>query len=141
MNIFFTKKQRNRDNKNKSSWKITKRCLNLINECAKSNYPREFAGLLRTNEKKVIDEIVMLPGTVSGDAHAIFKLHMLPIDFSIKGTVHSHPSPSFSPSNEDLNLFRKYGKVHIIAAKPFNLSSWQAYGYNGNKIDLEVISE
>jgi len=68
-------------------WKITKDCLALISECAKSSYPREFGGLLRVNTKSkdTIIEVVILPGTISGDAHAIFKLHMLPIDFSVVG--------------------------------------------------------
>jgi len=122
-------------------WKIKRKCLDLILECAKSSYPNEFGGLLRvdTDEKHTIIEIVILPGTVSGDSHAIFKLHMLPIDFTIVGTVHSHPSVSFHPSDADVLLFRKYGKVHIVAAYPFTDSSWQAYDHNGNELEIEII--
>ena len=122
-------------------WKIKKDTLDFILECAKSSYPKEFGGLLRVDSdlKQTIIEIVILPGTVSGDSHAIFKLYMLPIDFSIVGTVHSHPSPSYRPSEADVFLFRKYGKVHIVAAYPFNESSWQAYDYDGKKIDVKVI--
>ena len=122
-------------------WKIKQKCLDLIFECAKSNYPNGFGGLLRadTVEKHTIIELVILPGTISGDSHAIFKLHMLPIDFSIVGTVHSHPSPSARPSDADLQLFRKQGKVHIIAATPFNTNSWKAYNYDGEEIDLVVV--
>ena len=65
---------------------------------------------------------------------------MLPIDFSIVGTVHSHPSYSFHPSDADLLLFRKQGKIHIVVAKPYNDSSWKAYDYNGKEIDMELIS-
>ena len=122
-------------------WKIKKECLDFILECAKSSYPNEFGGLLRVDadKKHTIIEIVILPGTISGETHAIFKLHMLPIDFSIVGTAHSHPSPSFRPSDADMLLFRKYGKVHIVAAYPFNSSSWKAYDYSGNEIDITVI--
>lgn len=122
-------------------WKIKKGTLDFIFECAKSSYPNEFGGLLRVDidEKQTIIEIIILPGTVSGNSHAIFKMHMLPIDFSIVGTVHSHPSPSFHPSEADSFLFRKHGKVHIIAAYPFNESSWQAYDYDGKEIDVKVI--
>ena len=122
-------------------WKIRHKCLDLIFECAKSNFPNEFGGLLRVDDeaKNVISELVILPGTISGDSHAIFKMHMMPIDFSIVGTVHSHPSPSANPSDADLQLFRKHGRVHIIAAKPFNKSSWKAYDYNGKEIDMKVI--
>ncbi len=122
-------------------WRIKQKCLDLILECAKSNYPNEFGGLLRADadEKLTIIEIVVLPGTIFGESHAIFKLHMLPIDFSIVGTVHSHPSPFARPSDADLQLFGKHGKIHIIAATPFNNSSWKAYDYKGKEIDIVVI--
>ena len=123
------------------SWKIKRKCLELILECAKSNYPNEFGGLLRVDKETndTIVEIVILPGTISGNSHAIFKLHMLPIDFSIIGTVHSHPGPSPHPSDADLHLFSKRGKVHIIAATPFNSSSWKAYDHSGKEVDMKVI--
>jgi proteasome lid subunit RPN8/RPN11 len=122
-------------------WKITRKCLDLILESAKSTYPKEFGALLRvdSDNKNTIVELVLLPGTISGDSHAIFKLHMLPIDFSIVGTVHSHPSPSPNPSSADLQLFRKHGKIHIIAAKPYNNYSWKAYNYKGEEVNLNVI--
>jgi proteasome lid subunit RPN8/RPN11 len=134
-----------RRNKHKNSqpisWKIKQECLDLILECAKSNYPNEFGGLLRVDQnlKNTIVEIVLLPGTISGDAHAIFQLHMLPIDFSVVGTVHSHPSPSTKPSEADLNLFSKFGKIHIISASPYNQFSWRAFDYMGNEIEIAII--
>ena len=66
-------------------------------------------------------------------------MHMLPIDFSVVGTVHSHPSYSFNPSEADLQLFQKHGKVHIISANPFNIFTWAAYNINGEIIELDVI--
>ena len=122
-------------------WKIKRKCLELILESSKSTYPNEFGGLLRIDDEKkdTLAEIVILPGTVSGDSHAIFKLHMLPIDYSIVGTVHSHPGPSAKPSDADLQLFRKTGKIHIIVAMPFDDSSWKAYDYLGNVVDIEVV--
>jgi len=137
MSIF--KKKKNSEVQPK--WKIKRGTLELILESAKSTYPYEFGGLLRVDEdeKHTIKEIVILPGTISGDSHAIFRLHMLPIDFSIVGTVHSHPSFSFHPSDADVLLFRKFGKVHIVAAYPFTSFSWKAYDYNGKEIDIEVI--
>ncbi len=139
--IFLRRKRKNKTARIQINWKITLDCLNLILECAKSNYPNEFGGLLRvdSNKKNTITEIVILPGTISGDSHAIFKLHMLPIDFTIVGSVHSHPSPSNHPSNADLQLFRKIGKVHIIAAIPYNKYSWKAYDYNGREIEMKIV--
>ena len=124
-----------------TSWKIKRECLSLIFECAKSNFPNEFGGLLRIDEKQkdTITEVVILPGTVSGDSHAIFQMHMRPIDFLIVGTVHSHPSPFARPSDADLHLFGKYGKIHIIAASPFNESTWRAFDYSGNEIEITIV--
>lgn len=66
-------------------------------------------------------------------------MHMLPIDFTIIGTVHSHPSSNPKPSSADLSLFERYGKIHIISAHPYSTTSWQAYDYKGNAIKLRVI--
>lgn len=138
---FFKRKKKEKPPLIQKTWKITRKCLNLILEASKSNFPKEFGGLLRvdTNLKDTISEIVLLPGTISGDSHAIFKLYMLPIDFSIIGTVHSHPSPVPRPSNADLNLFEKFGRVHIIVANPFNEFSWKAYDYLGNELQINIV--
>ena len=124
-----------------TSWKIKRECLNLIFECAKSSFPNEFGGLLRIDDKSkdTISEVIILPGTISGDSHAIFQMHMRPIDFSIIGTVHSHPSPFAQASDADLQLFSKYGKIHIIAASPFNDESWKSYDYSGKKVEMKIV--
>ncbi len=136
---FFKKNKK--DNMLKIDWKIKHKCLDLIIESAKSIYPNEFGALLRVDDKQksTISEIILLPGTVQGDSHAIFKLHMMPIDFNIVGTVHSHPSPFPIPSDADLELFGKHGRVHIIIANPYNHSSWKAYDYNGKEIKIEIV--
>jgi len=125
----------------KRTWRITQDCFSLICESAKSNFPREFAGLLRASddEKDLITEIMLLPGTISGDSHAIFQMHMRPIDFSLVGTIHSHPTGSAFPSEADLQLFRKYGKVHMIVAHPFTETSWKAYDANGDETMMKII--
>jgi proteasome lid subunit RPN8/RPN11 len=137
MSIF--KKKKNKEIARQ--WKIKAKTLEFILESAKSSYPNEFGGFLRVDsyKKDTINEIVLLPGTISGDSHAIFKLHMLPIDFSIVGTVHSHPSVSFYPSDADVLLFRKYGKIHMIVAYPFTFNSWKTYNHNGEEIDVKVL--
>jgi len=119
---------------------IERSCIDLIKESAKSVHPREFAGMLSVgDDKSIISEVVLLPGTISGDSHAIFRLYMMPIDYSIVGTVHSHPSPFPAPSEADLHLFEKYGRVHIIIAMPYDDSSWRAYNFRGESIELEVV--
>ncbi len=127
--------------KPRAPWKITQNCLNLILESARSTFPREFGGLLRRDPdaKDTIIEVVLLPGTISGDSHAIFRLHMLPVDFDVVGTVHSHPSYHPIPSEADIALFGKFGKIHIIAARPYNQSSWKAFDYQGNEYQLTIV--
>jgi proteasome lid subunit RPN8/RPN11 len=136
MNIFGKKEK-----PQKKKWKIKSKCLDLILECAKSNYPNEFGGLLSIdmNAKDTITELVILPGTIMGESHALFKLHMKPVDFSIVGTVHSHPSYSPNPSGADYRLFRKHGRVHIIAAMPFDRTSWKAYDSVGEEIEMSIV--
>jgi len=139
MNFFLKKK--NKNEYNRVQWNIKKDCLDIILESAKSIYPKEFGGLLRVDSKlkHTIIEVILLPGTISGGSQAIFQLHMLPIDFSIIGTVHSHPSGIPRPSSADLSLFDKYGKIHIIVASPFNEYSWKSYDYLGKEIDIKIV--
>lgn len=136
----FFHKKKNRNEYKPVNWKIKQDCLDIILESAKSIYPKEFGGLLRVDSKlkHTIIEVILLPGTISGGSQAIFKLHMLPIDFSIIGTVHSHPSGFPNPSNADLTLFDKYGRIHIIVASPFDEYSWKSYDYSGKEIDIKI---
>jgi proteasome lid subunit RPN8/RPN11 len=122
-------------------WKITKNCFAMIAESAKSLYPKEFGGLLRCDDdsRDTITEIVLLPGTIAGDSHAIFKMHMKPFDLSIVGTVHSHPSTSCFPSEADRLLFSKYGRIHMIIASPYSEGSWCAYDSWGEKVTMHII--
>ncbi len=140
--IFKIRKKEEKDKKNRNKkekkWKMKEECLQLIIEAARSTYPREFAGLLSA-DKGIISEVVILPGTISGNSHAIFQMHMAPVDYSIIGTVHSHPSYSAGASEADLHLFSKYGRVHLIMAMPFNEGSWKAYDWNGKLIEIEIV--
>ena len=117
---------------------IRRKTLRMILEASKDTYPKEFAAILRA-EEGVITELLLLPGTISGDVHAVFQLHMLPIDFSVVGTVHSHPSGSYQPSDADRNLFSHFGRVHIITGMPYTEATWQAYDHNGTPRALQVV--
>lgn len=118
--------------------KIDGETLRFILGASRSSHPREFIGVLRA-AGDMVKEVLMLPGTLSSGESAVLRLHMLPIDPSACGTVHSHPSPNASPSEEDLALFSKFGYVHIIAAFPYDERSWRAYNHNGEEIKLEVV--
>lgn len=124
--------------KRKRARAIKKETIEMILEASRDVYPNEFGAILRA-EEGVITEIMLLPGTLSGSRSAIFQLHMLPIDFTVVGTVHSHPSGSISPSGADVALFQKFGYIHIITGVPFNEDSWRAFDLYGEPIDLEVV--
>lgn len=117
---------------------IKKRTLKMILEASKSSYPEEFGAILRAR-KGVIHELMLLPGTISGERSALFRLHNLPIDFTVVGTVHSHPSGSCRPSRADLDLFRGFGWVHMIVCEPYDRSSWAAYDGRGARKELKVV--
>jgi len=112
--------------------------LKFILGVSRSTYPQEFAGVLRA-KGDTIKEVLVLPGTISSGRSAVLRLHMLPIDPSACGTVHSHPSSLARPSAEDLGLFAKFGNVHIITAFPYDENSWKAYNHKGEEIKLDIV--
>ncbi len=109
-----------------------------LNESARSCYPNEFLCMVRQTDG-VIDEMVLLPGTVFGDSHSFLSEWMSPIDFSIAGTAHSHPGYSNEASDEDLSLFANMGGIHFITCQPYDRNSWKAYNSKGEEVELEVI--
>lgn len=117
---------------------IDRETLRFILGASRSSHPREFAGVLRA-EGDTVKEVLLLPGTLSSGESAVLRLHMLPIDPSACGTVHSHPSPSLRPSGADMALFSKFGHVHILVAFPYDERSWKAYNHRGEEIKLEVV--
>jgi len=119
-------------------WKIKRDVLRLIMESSKSSYPDEFGAFLRAKHK-IIYEIVLLPGTISGGSSVLYNLLMKPIDFTIVGSVHSHPSGFPIPSEADLQMFSRTGDIHIIVAYPFTMESWKAYDREGREIEVKVI--
>ncbi len=117
--------------------KIRRDVLRFALEIAKESYPNEFIALL-TWKKGIIEELVFLPFQ-AGETSAIIRMDMLPLGYKIYGTIHSHPSPNCSPSPQDIQMFMKYGAVHIIVCYPFTENSWACYDKGGNPISIEVI--
>lgn len=109
-----------------------------LNESAKSTYPDEFICLHRQHDG-VIDEIVMLPGTIFGDSHSILMDWMDPVDFDRSGSAHSHPGFSNEASDDDKVSFNQMGGVHFITCQPYNRRSWRAYNSSGEEIHLPIL--
>lgn len=119
---------------------ISRELLQTILEGAKKLCPRETILLLRGKKKKemiTISELLVPPLATYGRSFASIPLHMLPMDFSIVGTVHSHPSGNLKPSATDLN--RSFGMILMIVGFPFlNELNTVAYNRNGEKLVLQV---
>lgn len=114
--------------------------LMTILEGARRLCPRETILLLRGKKKKnmiTISELVVPPLANYGQGFAQIRLHMLPMDFSIVGTAHSHPSGNLSPSPVDLNHF--IGVVLMIVGFPFkDEKNVVIYNRAGEKLALQV---
>ncbi|KQM10670.1 MAG: Mov34/MPN/PAD-1 family protein [Candidatus Methanomethylophilaceae archaeon] len=111
--------------------------LEAINESSRSCFPDEFLCMLTATEG-VIDEMLLLPGTVYGDSHSFLNEWMAPIGLNPIGTVHSHPGYSNEPSEADLQYFSNMGGVHIITCLPYDEGSWKAYDSAGRALRLEI---
>jgi len=114
--------------------------LDTIFEGAKRLYPKESILLLRGRKTKniiLITDLLVPPLASYGRGFAHIPLHMMPMDFSVVGTVHSHPSGNFMPSNTDLNHF--FGRVLMIVAFPFlSEKNVAIYNHSGERLILDV---
>lgn len=118
---------------------IGRKTLRMILEASRDTHPNEFGAILRA-EEGTIRELLLVPGTISGKRHAIFQLHMLPPDFAVVGTVHSHPNGVLEPSDEDLSLFNKFGGIHLIVGHPYAEDSWAAWTNKGIRATLKIVA-
>jgi proteasome lid subunit RPN8/RPN11 len=121
-----------------SAHAIRREVLDTIIGAAREAMPHEFAATLRARDG-VIYELVLVPGTLSGETSALLSFWNLPPDPEIVGSVHSHPSGNYNPSDADLQLFDKHGTTHIIIAFPFTPGTWRGYDGAGNRRRLEIV--
>ncbi len=117
--------------------RIKRAILEGLLDAAKNTYPNEFFALLGSrNRNGVIDEVVVVPA-VFGKQHAIVK-GRIPVDFSIIGSVHSHPGRSNMPSQADIRSFPSFGKVHFIISFPFNIENVNVVDLRGKKTEWGI---
>jgi proteasome lid subunit RPN8/RPN11 len=106
-------------------------------------YPREGILLLRGKAEKgeiLISDVLIPPLATHGRGFSGFPSIMLPMDLSLMGISHSHPSGSLQPSNQDLNHF--YGRIMVITAYPFrSYSDIGVFNSNGDRLPHEVVPE
>jgi proteasome lid subunit RPN8/RPN11 len=119
---------------------VSKELLQAVFEGARRLYPREMVLLLRGEKKRnliKVSEVVVPPLATYGSGFANIPLHMLSMDFSIVGTVHSHPSGNSTPSTADLN--HVFGIILMIVSFPFaDETNVAVYNRNGEKLTLKT---
>ena len=114
--------------------------LDTIYSGAKQLYPRESFLLLRGKKSKgtiKITDLVLAPFAVHGEGFAHFNPYMFSGDYSLVGTVHSHPSGNISPSHVDMNYF--FGRILMIVGYPYEGRNCMAvYDSNAERLPIEV---
>ena len=104
-------------------------------------HPREAILLLKGKVNKhriVVNDTQIPPLATHGNTFSTFPLYTLPIDFSIVGVAHSHPSGALRPSVTDLNKF--YGRIMVITAYPYRSERNIAiFNREGKPLKYEVV--
>jgi len=119
---------------------VQREIFEMILESARRLHPKETILLLRGKASKNeinVSEVLIPPLATYGRGFSAFPTHMLPMDFSIIGTAHSHPSGNPTPSIEDLN--HSMGKIILIVAYPYSRKEdVVTYNRDGSKLLLQV---
>jgi len=120
---------------------VKRSVIRSILEYASACHPKEGVLLLRGKVDRKgtwIEEVELPPLSIHGAGFSSFRADMLPIDLSIIGTAHSHPSGVLKPSITDLNKF--YGRIMIIAAYPYRTEKDLAvFDGEGKRIGYKII--
>jgi proteasome lid subunit RPN8/RPN11 len=122
---------------------ISSEILEAIFEGARHLHPKETILMLRGKKKKDtirIVDLVIPPLATYGHGFANYPIHLLPMDFSLVGTVHSHPSGNKTPSDVDFNHF--FGRIMMIVGYPYaTANDVVVYNMQGEKLKLEITNE
>ncbi len=119
---------------------LRKELLDMILEGARRLHPKESIVLLRGKISKdtvTVSDVLIPPLATYGKGFSSFSTHMLPMDFSIIGIAHSHPSGSLEPSVEDQNL--SMGRIMLIVGFPYRgEENFAVYSRKEGRLSLEV---
>jgi proteasome lid subunit RPN8/RPN11 len=119
---------------------IKRETLTNILQNAAAVHPREMILLLRGKRSKnqiTVTDLIVPPLATHGKGFSGFYSHMLPMDFSLIGTVHSHPSGVARPSLADLHY--SFGRVIMIVAFPYHdEANVAAYNHSGERLMLQI---
>ncbi len=123
----------------KDSVVITKELIQELLVGAHNAHPNEFFALLSSDSNKAIEGYVVVPLFYQTENSVSYRTDLLPLGFTISGSIHSHPNASNKPSNADLISFSKLGACHFIMGYPYFLENVACYDYNGNLLKIVII--
>ncbi len=106
---------------------------------AKDMHPKEAILLLRGEVKKAtitITDYLFPPFATTNSISASYPIHMLPIDFSIIGTAHSHPSGTLSLSIQDIN--HMYGRISLLMVYPYSKENVAVFNKQAERVELNI---
>ena len=106
---------------------------------AKERHPKEAVLMLRgkvSRESITITDYLFPPYATTNSVSASYPIHMLPIDFSIVGTAHSHPSGSLQLSAVDMN--NMYGRISVLMGFPYGLGDVAAFNKQAERLIVRV---
>ena len=106
---------------------------------AKEKHPNESLLLIRGNIKHEsirITDYQFPPYTSTDSFSASYPLYMLPIDFSVMGTAHSHPNGVLELSVQDITDF--YGRVSLLMAYPYGFENVACFNKSGKRLNLSI---
>lgn len=138
--------------RSKSVVGIARETLEFALKASEDTHPTEFMGVMRSTDSgelefrggapdergEIVTDLMVLPGTKSGEAMASIREDMIPTGMGGVGTIHSHPSGRLRPSDEDLRTFSKKGQRHVIVGYPYDEGSWRCYSREGERVELPV---
>ena len=123
-----------------SEVRVDREVLDSVIYYAKKAYPMEFLAFF---DGEIIDNILYITGLLfvpgeTCETGAVVHTELIPMTTKYWGSVHSHPGPSASPSDADLNTFSRNGYFHMIVCLPYSLETFKAYDRYGNPQDYTV---
>ena len=92
---------------------IRREALEFMLGASRELYPKEFIGLLR-GEGDTVTEVIVVPASLYGEGFAQVRWMHVPIDKSIIGSVHSHPTGNNKPSKTDLMYLRAGSSLRLL---------------------------
>ncbi|WP_407393751.1 Mov34/MPN/PAD-1 family protein [Methanobrevibacter sp.] len=123
-----------------SEVRVDREVLDSVIYYSKKAFPNEFLaffdGVIK-DKILYITSLIFLPGETC-ETGAVVHTELIPMNTKYKGSVHSHPGPSASPSDADLKTFSRNGYFHMIVCLPYSLETFKAYDRYGDPLDYSV---